>query len=256
MLTTWNQVESWIKDNGLKRWIFYKEKPTEKKEENQKIIDSSAFTVSDEADKLAMSEKYLRLSGGRAWATGYGKSEWIVTEIRLADEAAPAAPTQGTQGIGGGYPSIGELTKTIEEKVRAEIKAADYERREKELEQREKDFNEKQNGVVGSLIGIFAPYLPVLNQVAGMRKVAGVDAAAPVTAQPIIPTEPQETQEPEDVQEPSAWDAFTEEEGNEIIELMARFKKVEPNYLPMIRKVVEMAESGDKTYAMAKNFLV
>lgn len=254
MLTTWDQVESWIRDNGLRRWIFFKEKPQGDKKDAQKIIDSSVFTVSDEADKIAMSEKYLRLSGGRAWAAGYGKSDGeIVTEIRLADEAAPAAPTQGVSG----YPSIGELTETITKQVRAEMAVEDFKRREKDLEQREKDFNEKQNGVIGALVGVFAPYLPVMNQIAGMRKVAGVDASAPVKAQPIIPEEqPQETQEPEDVQEPSAWDAFTDEEGNEIIELMARFKAVEPNYLPMIRKVVEMAESGDKTYAMAKNFLI
>ena len=37
---------------------------------------------------------------------------------------------------------------------------------------------------------------------------------------------------------------------------MARLKKVEPNYLALLESVVEMAESGDATYKMAKGFLL
>ena len=50
--------------------------------------------------------------------------------------------------------------------------------------------------------------------------------------------------------------AFTDEEEEELYALLAEFKSVEPDYLPMLRKVVEMAKANDTTYQMAKKFLV
>ena len=249
MLTSFEQVVEWIKDNGFKRWILYKDYL-----KSEMIIDSAAFPVSDQKDKLAMTEKYLRLAGGHAYAVGGAnatKSEMnVCTEIQLANVQPLSA--QGAAGIGNNYPTIGELTETITKQVRAEMAAEDFKRREKELAEREKEFNEKQNGVIGALVGVFAPYLPVLNQVAGMRKVAGVDANGPVHAQPIIPTDGQESKQ----EEPEVENPFSEEEEEELFALLSEFKKVEPNYLPMLRKVVEMAKAGDKTYEMAKNFLL
>ena len=254
MLTSIEEVKEWITDNGFKRWVLYKDFT-----KSEKIIDSNGFPVADMADKLAMTEKYLRRMGGRAYAAGATSNATsdlnIVAEIRL-DEAQ--AQAQGASGVGG-YPNIGELrselTETITKQLRAEMQMEDMKRREKDLEQREKDFNEKQNSVIGALVGIFSPYIPVLNSMHGKRMVAGTpaDAAAPVHVQPIIPEEPGETQE----QQPaSPWDDFTEEEADELIGLIARFKKIEPDYMKLLASVVEMAERGDSTYTMAKGFLV
>ena len=250
MLTSFDQVREWITDNGFKRWVLYKDRS-----KTEKILDSAAFP-SDMEDKLAMTEKYLRYAGGNAYAAGAPNNAvndlTTICEIRLSD----GQPAQPTQGIGNNYPTIGELTETITKQVRAEMAAEDFKRREKELAEREREFNEKQNGVIGALVGVLSPYLPVLNQVAGMRKVAGVDVAEPLHAQPIIPEaqeqDPQETEEkPQEEQSP-----FTDEEADELFALMAEFKSVEPDYLPMIRKVVDMAKANDSTYQMAKKFLV
>lgn len=249
MLTTFDQVRDWIRDNGFKRWVLYKDRS-----KTEKILDSAAFP-SEIEDKLAMTEKYLRYAGGSAYAAGGGAAASdlsTVVEIRLAD-VTPYQATQVTAGVGG-YPSIGELEQSIEKRVRAEIKAAEFERREKELERQEREFNEKQNGVIGALVNVFAPYLPVLGQVAAMRNVAGVDTAQPIVAQPIVPKEQKDPQEPEKPQEEES--PFTDEEADELFTLLADFKKVEPNYLPMLRKVVAMAKANDTTYQMAKNVLL
>lgn len=258
MLTTFEQVKSWITENGFKRWVLYKDFTRK-----EKIIDSAAFTVSDLGDKIAMTEKYLRWAGGNAYAAGanrMGEDDLTtVTEIRLAD----VQPAQPTQGVGGGYPDIGairsELTDTITKQIRAEMQVEDMKRREKELEEREKEFAEKQNGVLGALIGYLAPYLPALNKGLEYRSVAGTegkqniiaaDTKEPVYAQPIMPAN-----DPE--KERSQEEPFTEEEEQEIYDLMVKFKKLEPeHYLAMLRKVVDMAEKNDSTYQMAKNFLI
>lgn len=257
MLTTFSDVREWITDNGLKRWALYRDSLRK-----EKILDSNAFP-SDMEDKIAMTEKYLRAAGGHAYAAGgttCGANDMDLTmEIRLQDAAV-----QPAQGVGGGYPSIGELTQTITKQVRAEIEAERWKEREKEIERREKEFAEKEASVLGVIVSKLAPVAQQLISGAKQpqyRMTAGVDTEEPVHANPIIVDKPQDAPE-EEMRESeieatgSPWDDFTEEEGAELGELLSRFKKVEPEYLIMIRKVVEMAEAGDATYNMAKGFLV
>lgn len=263
MLTSFEQVRDWITDNGFKHWVLYKDRSR-----NEKIIDSAQFTVSDNEDKIAMTEKYLRMSGGTAFAAGaqtMGKDDLTtVAEIRLADVQQYSQLGQQQVSVGAlNDQTIGELRKSIEEAMEAKWEKKMYEKERKEFEAEKKQFEADRNGVLGAIVGYLAPYIPVLNQAAGNRRnVAGtpgarpLDAEAPVHAQPIIPTEASEQQEP-DEEESTVFDQFTEDEGQEIFELMARFREKEPeNWLKMIRKVVAMAESGDAMYGYARNVLI
>lgn len=241
MLSTFEQVKEWITENGFKRWVLYKDYS-----KTEKIIDSANFTVSDMPDKLAMTEKYLRLAGGHAYAAGAtsnATSDLNTTcEIRLSE----AATQQSVQGIGG-YPSIGELTETITKQVRAEIEAENYKRERADFEREKKEFEQEKQSALGALVHYLAPVAQQLLTRGAMPRVAGMDSKEDVH---VIVPEDQPSEEQEEVS------PFTDEEADELFALLARFKKVEPDYLTMLRKVVEMAESGDKTYAMAKNFLV
>lgn len=255
MLTTFDQVRDWIIDNGFKRWILYKDGLRQ-----EMIVDSAGFPSTDMNTRLATTEKYLRYAGGHAYAVGGSnatKSEMnVCAEIQLAD-VQPLNSTQGTAGIGMmDRQTIGELRRTIEEGLEAKWEKKMYEKEKKEFEEAKRQFEEDRNGVIGAVVGYLAPYIPVLNQIAGMRKVAGVDVAEPLHAQPIIPEAPE--QDPEDPQEQpqEEQNPFTDEEADELFALMAEFKRVEPDYLPMIRKVVDMAKANDATYQMAKKFLV
>lgn len=248
MLTTWDQVQEWITENGFKRWVLYKDSSR-----NEKIIDSAAFTVSDQADKLAMTEKYLRLAGGRAYAAGAvsgSQSDLNVTaEIRLQEG------TQPTNGIGGEM-SIGELARSITESVtkqiRAEMEAQKYKEERAAFEKEKAEFEEEKKSTIGALVHYFAPIGQQLLQRHMMPRVAGVDAEEPVHAAPIVADRPDEA--PEQTEENES--PFTDEEEAKIFDLMCRFKKIEPDYLSLLESVVKMAESGDTTYTMAKGFLV
>lgn len=248
MLTTWDQVQEWITENGFKRWVLYKDSSR-----SEKIIDSAAFTVSNQADKLAMTEKYLRLAGGRAYAAGAASGSQsdlnVTTEIRLQEE------TQPTNGIGGEM-TIGELTRSITESVtkqiRAEMEAQKYKEERAAFEKEKAEFEEEKKSTIGALVHYFAPIGQQLLQRHVMPRVAGVDAEEPVHATPIVVDKQGEAPEHEEENE----SPFTDEEEAKIFDLMCRFKKIEPDYLSLLESVVKMAESGDTTYTMAKGFLV
>lgn len=251
MLTSFEQVRDWITDNGLKRWVLYRDR-----NKTEKLLDSASFP-SDEADKIAMTEKYLRLNGGTAYAMGATTNAAsdlsLVCEIRL-QEAQPAA----VNGMGYAPQPVDEdkIAARIETKLRAEYERKEYERRLADLEKREKELRENENSAMGALTHYFAPIGKALLQRGMLRNVAGVDAKEPVQAQAIqaLHDDEPETQVP-DTQEPED-DVFTDEESNRLFELMKRFKAVEPQYLDLIENVVVMAENGDATYTMAKGFLL
>lgn len=241
MLTTIEQVREWILDNNFKRWILYRDYGR-----TEKILDSAGFN-SEMPDKLAMTEKYLRLSGGHAYAaagtTNAANDLTTVAEIQIAE----AAPAQAS-GVGFVQQPIDEdkIAERIEAKLRAEYERKEYERLRKELDEDKRRFEDEKASAMGALAHYFAPIGQAL--LGQRRMVAGVDANEPVHAAPIIP-ETEDDQEQE--QSP-----FTDEEADQLFALMARFKKAEPDYLKLITRVVEMAESGDGTYTMAKGFLL
>lgn len=255
MFTKWDQVEAWIKDNGFKRWILYKDST-----KTEKIIDSGAFTVSDIADKLAMTEKYLRIAGGRAIANGFatnGVADPTVCEIRLEDE-------QGTSGISNMQPyDIGALRREMRDELRNEMKAQfeleALRKREADVERREKELDAERQSALGAIIHCFAPIGQQIIQNKMMRNVAGVDTEEPITVQPIHVQRPEQPEQqptgtidsPNEVEEAP----FTDEETDEIFELMKQWKSVDPDYLALLQKIVSMAASGDSNYALAKKFI-
>ena len=251
MLNSFEQVKEWIIDNGFKRWILYKDSLRK-----ELIIDSAGFHVSDQSDKIAMTEKYLRLAGGRAYAAGSASGSIndlnVTTEIRLDDEQF------GTSGIGM-QPNIqplniGEIEDRIRRQLKAEIEIENLKKREAEIERREREYDAEKQSALGAIVHYFAPLGQRFLESKMMRNVAGLDAEEPVHArkvQPIIPSE--ETQEQEIQEE----EIFTDAESEELFDLMKRFKAVEPeNWLSMMRKMVDMAEKNDTTYQMARNFLI
>lgn len=244
MLTTIEQVREWITDNGFKRWILYRDYGR-----TEKILDSAGLAVADLPDKIAMTEKYLRQEGGHAYAAGAttnAKDDLNTTvEIRLAAEV------QQTAGVGFMQQSIDEdkIAARIEAKIRAEYEKKEYEKLRHDLDEERKRFEDEKASAMGALVHYFAP---IGQAFLGQRRmVAGVDAQEPVHAAPIIPDGGAQENAEEQEQE-----IFTEEESDKLFDLMARFKKAEPDYLKLITRVVEMAESGDATYTMAKGFLL
>ena len=249
MFTTFDQVRDWITDNSFKRWIFYRDSSCK-----EKIIDSKAFAVSDQADKLAMTEKYLRMAGGTAYGHGFADNgsdaeRATVCTIRLED-------VQPASGIGQQpmYPqiNIGEIEERTRKIVIAELREADYQKRLKDVEEREKKLDEEKQSALGAIVHYFAPLGQQIMQNKLIRKTAGIDATEPVHANPIQPIV---TDKPENEPEEAEEYPFTDEEDEKITTLVAAWKKADPDYLIYLEKIVQMCVAGDSKYTMAKSFL-
>lgn len=260
MFTKWSEIEDWIRDNSFVHWVITSKKPDERDDKsNDKIIDSNYY-AGDFEDKLAMTHKYLQMHAGKvlygvAYKTPGTNVGGTICEIRLEPEYAQ--PQGSVAGIGGGYPSIGELTDTITKQVKAELEAQRYKDERAAFEKEKKEFEQKEQAVWGLIVNKVGP--AVLGNILGGkgsgRLVAGIDAEAPVHTDPLQPIVPDKGAEEQELVDMA--DVFTDEESEKLFDLMRRFKAVEPeHYLTLIEKMVTMAEEKSGMYETAKSWLL
>lgn len=258
MFTKWQQVENWIRDNGLSSWRFSYDRTgtqtsadgEEKQTRSNRLAVLSDAFPGDLEEKIALTKRRL-LDENNQTLYGYGKrgkenTGLMYCEVRLVDEFQQP----GIQPVSSVPPTPAfneeQMIERIRKEVRLEYENQKYQDEKKAFEQEKKAFEAEKNSAIGALVHYLSPVVAAL---AGHKRVAGVDAEAPVHAAPIRAVEPEITDEMED-------QIFTDVESDKLFELMARFKAVEPQYLKLIENVVVMAEKGDPTYNMAKNFLV
>ena len=259
MFTSWDQVEEWLHDNNFAHWIIYRERPSEGEKNNNIIVDSKFYTA-DDADKIAMTKKYLLANGGRGFAVGFATPNTtvggVIAEIRLEAQNEPYNGITGLQGYG----SIDELRGSITREIRAQIKAEQYEAEKKQFEKDKAQFEAEKQTALGAIVHYFAPIGQMLMERKFMpqARVAGIDAQEDVHARRIVPEDGRPIDAPEQPaqEQPEQQEPFTDDEAEQLMALMVRFKAVEPNYLQLIEAVVKMAESGDGMYNMAKGMLL
>lgn len=254
MFTKWQQVENWIRDNGLNSWRFCYDKtgvnPTddggEKQTRSNRVAVLSDAFPGELEEKIALTRRRL-MDETNQTLYGYGKrgkenTGLMYCEVRLVDELQQpgAQPVSSVPA----YPDfdIKELSERIRKEVKQEMELQRYEDERKNFEREKKEFEAEKASAIGMLAHYLSPVLSAL----GQKRVAGLDAQEPVHAAPVQPIQTTE----EDVE------MFTEKESDALFDIMARFKAVEPRYMELIERVVVMAESGDGTYEMAKGFLL
>lgn len=257
MFTKWSQVENWIRDNGLTSWRFSYDKTgtqttadgEEKQVRSNRLAIMSANFPGDLEEKIVLTKRRL-IEESNQVLYGYGKrgkenTGLMYCEVRLVDEVQQP----GTQAVSSvpQYPVFDEekMMAKIRKEVQLEYENQRYQEERKAFEKERKEFEDEKKSAIGALVHFMAPVVGTLMG----KNVAGVDAPAPVNAAPINPIDT--TGELLDDIE-----LFTEDEQEKLFDLMARFKAVEPRYLELIERVVTMAENGDKTYDMAKGFLL
>lgn len=252
MFTKWSEVESWIRDNGLNSWKFVYERTgvNTTADGDEKQTRSNRLAVLSEAfpgeldEKIALTKRRLMLETNQT-LYGYGKrgkenTGQMYCEVRLVDELQQP----GTQAVSS-VPAfdLDELSARIRKEVKQEMELQRYQDERKAFEREKREFEAEKSSALGFLAHHLSPVLAAI----GKKNVAGVDAQHPVVADPVQTIQPIQK---EDVC------VFTDEESDELFDLMARFKAVEPRYMDLLKSVVVMAENGDTTYEMAKGFLL
>lgn len=246
MFTQWQQVEDWINNSQLEHWIFTRSDRNNRSAEggapNDKILDSDYFP-GDKQNKLQLTKQSLEQYGAHAYGFGWnGKkcTDGLYCDVQLIGTGI--SPMNGVPMIQQ-QPAFDK--EAYKKEILNEIKLQQYEEERKNFEAEKREFEKKVNGAFGLAINYLTPIVQAFNK----KNVAGVDAEAPVIAPP-VPLVPAAPEVPEEES------PFTDEEEDQILDLLTRFKKVEPDYMRLLESVVKLAESGDGMYTTAKGFLI
>ena len=261
MFTRWQQVENWIRDNGLNSWRFSYERTGTNTDSNgeEKQTRSNRLAVLSDAfpgdleEKIALTKRRL-LDEANQTLYGYGKrgkenTGLMYCEVRLVDEVQQPA----TQAVASpvAYPTYDEdkMMERIRREVQLEFENKRYQDEKAQFEKERREFEAEKKSAIGQIVTFMSPVLAAM----GRKNVAGVDSDTPVYAAPIRTVGNEGVVEDETTIEN---EIFTAEESDQLFSLMARFKAVEPRYLELIESVVSMAEQKNPTYDMAKGFLL
>ena len=155
MFTKWQQVESWIRDNGLNSWRFSYDRTgsqtdsdgnTEQKRSNRMAIVSDYFPGSLD-EKIALTHKRL-IEESNQVLYGYGKrgkenTGLMYCEVRLVDELQQPS-TQAVSSLPISAPfDEGKMMELIRKEVQLEYENQRYKEERKQFEADKKKFEEE-----------------------------------------------------------------------------------------------------------------
>ena len=234
--TTWQQVEDWIRNNGLVRWAFACERDKEGK--LSRYVANSEWYPGDFEEQLATTRKALEQQPGRyLYGSGFHTDNKTLgeasCEVQLDAVGAGVSGLQQAQAQPIGEAQMRQWREDTRRELMAELERKEYEKERKAFEEERKEFEKYKQSAIGLAIDYLKPVIAAAMKRTGLANVAGTKDAT------------QEEDSP-----------FTDEEAEQLMSLMVRFKAVEPDYLKLIEAVVKMAESGDATYSMAKGVLL
>lgn len=249
-MTTFDKIPELLRQNDIKYWTI-----RTKKDSNSYVFkydDSRSFD-----DNINRMQEVMRLYKGGYFVLD-GKENAASNKGMFCFEFSnePTTPSLGgmqyqPQVISGGMSELDIETriKNAKDEVRLEFRQADLERREKELAAREKEYREEKASTIGIIVDKIGKVIPKIFpqvQVAGMP---GEQVPVPAVAK--------STEEAQEVTEFATIENDEQDAATaELESLLERFADVEPEWLPLLRRMVEMAEAHDATYNMARNFLL
>ena len=259
MFTKWSQIEDWIRDNKLDRWIITKSDRNTSKSEggtpNDKIADSEYYGQTLD-EKIDLTRKMVMQYGCRLYGQGWqgkARTDGMYCEIQLDNAASYPTAAQAQGGVAAAPVDVVELEKKIRAQVMADIKAERLEEERKAFEREKREFERDKQSALGLLVGYAKP---LIGAIAGRNVAAGLDSPADVHASRIVPVGQAAPQPVETEAESEEGCMFSDEEADKLFVLMGRFKQAEPQYMELLERVVEMAESGDAMYAAAKGVIL
>lgn len=250
-MTTFDKIPELLRQNDIKYWTI-----RTKKDSNSYVFkydDSRSFD-----DNINRMQDIMRLYPGGYFVLD-GKENAASNKGMYCFEFSNEGTTPSLGGMQYQQPVVGsgisELDietriKNATDAVRLEFRQADLERREKDLAAREKEYRQEKASTIGILVDKIGKVIPkIFPQVA----VAGIEGEQV----PVSPAVARMADEATDsVEFATVGDDEQDEATAEIEALLERFAAVEPEWLPLLRRMVEMAEAKDATYNMARNFLL
>ncbi len=228
-----NNIQYWTisssRGDNKNNFVFRmnKEIPREKEiERMREILDMSE-------NSILYVQGYLDGAGktGNFAETWQNTNGQPVTQIGATPQSSPI--------------DIDEKIRIAVEKVRLEYDRKDFENKMKDFKDEQKEFKAEKEGVIGLLVQKAAPVLNQFLQKKHLANVAGVEDE-PIEVEPIRAKRVEE-QEPNQNEEQAP---FSNDEAECLNALMIRYKAVDPDFIQLIEKFVEFAESGEQLSIM------
>ena len=251
-MTTFDKIPELLRQNDIKYWTI-----RTKKDSNSYVFkydDSRSFD-----DNINRMQDIMRLYQGGYFVLD-GKENAASNKGMYCFEFSneSTTPSLGSMPqyqqpvVGSGMSEIDIETriKNATDAVRLEFRQADLERREKDLATREKEYRQEKASTIGILVDRIGKVIPkIFPQIA----VAGMPGEQVQISTSVAKSQFNDKEATEiDTIKNDEQDAATAE----LESLLERFAAVEPEWLPLLRRMVEMAEAKDATYNMARNFLL
>lgn len=248
-MTTFDKIPELLRQNDIKYWTIRTKKDTNsyvfKYDENRSFDDN----INRMQDVMRLYQGgYFVLDGKENSSTNRGM---FCFEFSNEGTAPMVNGMQQPTVIQGGLSEldIESRIKNATDAVRLEFAQRDIERREKELAAREKEYREEKASTIGIIVDRIGKVLPRMFPQVAVAGMPGEQVPTPTVAKTY-------THDEEPIEIATAELEEQDEATAELEALLERFAAVEPEWLPLLRRMVEMAEAKDATYNMARNFLL
>ena len=236
-----DNVIEWLNLNNIDTWAI----STSKDRSASQYVFRSQEGVPVADEQVRMREVLARSSNPHLYI--YGKAGSKGNSANFSEEFTNNVQTQQTQqpmAISGyDQSSIETMVANAVERERMAWERKELDREREEVRQAKKEYEEQQSSVLGLLIQKAAPFVQSIMGVQqpslAVGSVANEVSAEPIKARSAEPVD--ETEEDVEVSE----EVFTDKESEELFAIVERWKNVDPDYITVIRRIVEFAESGE-----------
>lgn len=245
-----DKVIEWLNLNNIDTWAISTSK--DRAASNYVFRSREGVPVADE--QVRMRETLALSSNNHLYI--YGKAGSKGNSANFSEEFSNNVQSQHIQQpmamnsiAGYDQTSIETMVANAVERERMNWERKELDREREEVRQAKKEYEEQQSSVLGLLIQKAAPFVQSIMGVQqpslAVGSVANEVTAEPIKARRAEPTYTddveQETEEDVEVSE----EVFTDEESDELFSIVERWKNVDPDYITVIRRIVEFAESGE-----------
>lgn len=248
-MTTFDKIPELLRANDCKYWHI-----RTKKDANSYVFkydDSRSFD-----DNISRMQEIMRLYHGSYFILE-GKENAASNKgsfcFEFSNEGVPAVGAmQMPQPTSSGMSEIDieARIKNAVDAVKLDFATKDLERRERELAEKEKEYRAEKASTIGILVDKIGKVIPKIFPQVAVAGMPGEEVPVPAS----VAKQPQHDEEAIEIA--TVENDEQDEATAELESLLERFAAVEPEWLPLLRRMVEMAEAKDATYNMARNFLL
>ena len=239
-----DKVIEWLDSNGIESWSVSTSK--DKQTNNYIFKSNDEASVKDEQARMIhvlslSSNPNLFIFGKKKGASNSAN----YCEMFSNNNTTVFSETSPTSAIGMvNQDTINTMVANAVERERMSWERKELDREREEVRAMRKEYEDQTDSVVVLLIKKAAPIIQSVMGIAPQVAIGSVENE--ISAEPIRvrKTEPVEVRE-ERVEEIEEQEVFSDEESDELFSIVERWKNVDPDYITVIRRIVEFAESGE-----------